>query len=44
MAPPGSAQFPLPVRRIITIESSSFTTATFTDGTRLFAAGASGSS
>ena len=44
MAPPGTAQFPLSVRRISRISPASFATTTLTDGTRLVAVGAAGSS
>jgi hypothetical protein len=39
MAPPGSAQLPLSVRRISRRSPASLITAAFTDGTRLFAGG-----
>jgi hypothetical protein len=44
IAPPGTAQLPLSLRRVIRIAPASLTTATLTDGTRLLACGASGSS
>jgi hypothetical protein len=44
IAPPGTAQLPLSVRRIIRISPASLTAITLTDGTRLLAFGASGSS
>ena len=43
-APPGSAQLSLSERRISRISPASLVTATLTEGTILFAAGASGSS
>ena len=44
MAPPGSAQFSLSVRRISKIAPSSRATTTDTAGTRLLGSGAAGSS
>jgi hypothetical protein len=44
IAPRGTAQLSLSERRIKRRFPSSFSTTTFTDGTMLFAAGASGSS
>ena len=44
IAPPGSAQLSLSVRWISSSAPASLTTTMFADGTKLFAAGASGSS
>ena len=44
IAPPGTAQLSLSDRRIIKTSPASLTTTTLTEGTRLFAFGAAGSS